>query len=195
MSFSNPKYKARHPNCSPVPFSYPHDIPSGTSVPAWAYADVVQSDNFNATAAKALADRNLPESTTAGGATSSASRTATGTSPSSSSPVVTTSSGGGSNAGAIAGGVVGGIVGLALIAGVAFWFYRKQNAKSRLAASAQYATTPVTPFTDDKPTYPVQSPQLQQQPLISPTYVPQSVPTPPPPTGKIYVSAVPCIYP
>lgn len=162
--------------------SYPHDIPVGTSVPAWAYLDVNRADNFNSTAAKALSDTNPVESTASSGATPTAS--SSGSSPSSSSSAAP-KSGGGSNAGAIAGGVVGGIVGLALIAGVAFWFYRRRSAKSRLAPSSQF-DNPVTPFTDEKPTY--ASPLLpQQQAMTSPTFVPQSVPTPPPATGRIYV--------
>ncbi|KAK7690893.1 hypothetical protein QCA50_005995 [Cerrena zonata] len=181
-------------NCTAAIYEqvYPHDIPTGTSVPAWAYLDVTHADNFNSTAAKALADQNPPESTAPGGASATASGTATGSSPSSSSSAAP-KSGGGSNAGAIAGGVVGGVVGLALLAGVAFWFFRKRNAKNRFAPSSQFEQ-PVTPFTDEKPTG-YASPPPHQQPLISPTYAPQPVSTPPPATSRVYDPNDPTTFP
>jgi hypothetical protein len=101
---------------------YPETIPSGTSVPAWAYLDVVTSDFFNLTLAQA--DVGAPESSAQGSKTS-------GTAPSSTSHVATATSHKKSNVGAITGGVVGGVVVLALIAAlVAFFLVRKRPAKS-----------------------------------------------------------------
>lgn len=113
-------------NCSAIAFGYPEDIPSGTAIPNWAYQDVTTTDNFNVTLAQSVGD--APESTatkaqtTANGVSAgavSASLTALPTvtpSPFSSKP---------SDVGAIAGGVVGGIVGLAALAALGIWFFKR----------------------------------------------------------------------
>ncbi|KII88418.1 hypothetical protein PLICRDRAFT_41576 [Plicaturopsis crispa FD-325 SS-3] len=131
-------------NCSTVYITALPDginIPSGTSVPSWAYLDVTTTDNFSPAAAEA--DLSSPESTgissqstatspksTAAGST--ASSTATGLSDS----TPTASSKKSSNTGAIAGGVVGGVVGAALIAAiVAFFLIRRRRAQTAPSAA------------------------------------------------------------
>ncbi|THG99064.1 hypothetical protein EW026_g3210 [Hermanssonia centrifuga] len=138
-------------NCSTVYNSvWPTNIPTGTAIPAWAYLDVVEPDSFNITAAQALADEDLPESTAAAGpsATSGSSGSSTSSSASifasSSAHTLTpeaanSSSGSKSNVGPIVGGVVGGIGGAAIIAAaIAFWLIKRRRA-SKVAPSTYYA--------------------------------------------------------
>ncbi|KIM87188.1 hypothetical protein PILCRDRAFT_815663 [Piloderma croceum F 1598] len=147
-------WSAWQTNCSVVyPQQFPGTIPSVTRVPAWAYLDVVKSDAFNATAAKA--DRSAPESTGAGPKPTGSFSTTTTSSPT---PTPSISGGNdsgtnGSNttggdsssattskkspAGAIAGAVIGVLGGLAIIATLVFFFIRRRRAKT--APSATYA--------------------------------------------------------
>ncbi|PPQ63071.1 hypothetical protein CVT24_005926 [Panaeolus cyanescens] len=134
LSFAN--WTAWSTNC-PESFiqlqRFERTIPSGTTVPNWAFLDVVASNNtFNATAAQlnigltptssflpSSSVSDLPPTTTSSPLTSS------------SSPPVQTqvAEKAGHNAGAIAGGVVGGLVGVAAIVLAILWFCtRKRNA-------------------------------------------------------------------
>ncbi|EGN95741.1 hypothetical protein SERLA73DRAFT_186929 [Serpula lacrymans var. lacrymans S7.3] len=131
-------------NCTTIfPQSFPTDIPSGTAVPNWAYLNVMASDDFNVTAAKA--DGDTPESTatrvqsTGSVASSSPTSSPAPTSSSGSSPGSTSGSPSSShtNAGAIAGGVVGGVVGVGLIA-AAIGFFVVRSRRPKLAPSAAY---------------------------------------------------------
>ncbi|KAK7690898.1 hypothetical protein QCA50_006000 [Cerrena zonata] len=156
---------------------YPHNIPSGTSVPAWAYLDVTRGDNFNATAAKALADTNPPESTSTSGpsgAVTSLSSSTTSDSPLSPPSIVLGPTGRGdskSQAGAIAGGVIGGLVGLVIVI-LAFWYYRKQVGNPSQAPS----TMQVSP--EGKQAYSGQIMSNQQQSMSTLTLAHQSVAAP-----------------
>jgi len=147
--------------------TFPDGVPSGTSVPAWAYLDVVSGDTFNLVAAEA--DTGAPESSasasTPTGITSSASAgsissayhtsTASG---SSNTPVSGNTAAKKSNVGAIAGGTVGGVVVLGLIAAlVAFLVVRKRNATKSVTPSADgYGKTPLNsppPMSQQHSTY------------------------------------------
>lgn len=96
-------------------YRYPKDIPANTSVPAWAYGDVVSHNTFNVTSAEMLANQNPPDSS------APPSPTSTGAGGESS------SSGGASNVGPIVGGVVGGVVFLAAILAGLFFYYRRRR--------------------------------------------------------------------
>ncbi|KAL0577868.1 hypothetical protein V5O48_004104 [Marasmius crinis-equi] len=123
------KWSAYNGNCSSVHTGFSEGIPAGTAVPSWAYIDITPSDGFDPTQARAAA--NGPEST----GTPKPSQTNTPSaiaSPTQSSSSDSSDSGGSkSNAGAIAGGVVGGIAGLAIVAGLVFWFLRRRRARPR----------------------------------------------------------------
>ncbi|KAF8969855.1 hypothetical protein BDZ97DRAFT_1754280 [Flammula alnicola] len=78
-------------NCAMVYVdTYPEPIPSGVSVPGWAYLDVEANDDFDQTNAKNHA--NLTESTAIPSSTSSAAKTQTPLSTVKPSPLATTSS-------------------------------------------------------------------------------------------------------
>ncbi|VDC06656.1 unnamed protein product [Peniophora sp. CBMAI 1063] len=103
-------------------------IPPDTAFPDWAFQNLTAGTWSNASAA-AYKQKDSKEQTSSTYPPQSDSG----------------SSSGGSNAGAIAGGVVGGVVGLALIAGLAYWFWRRRRATKpeSLAPSAVYlASTP-----------------------------------------------------
>ncbi|KAG6867242.1 hypothetical protein C0993_005300 [Termitomyces sp. T159_Od127] len=113
-------------NCSTLyPTIFAGDIPSGTSVPHYAYLDPTPDDKFNATAAMQPAVLDAPEST--------APPQSTGTSPS-------TASESSSKAGPIAGGVVGGVVGITLIAALVFWWTRRRRARTAPSAEVDLAS-------------------------------------------------------
>ncbi|KAF9469206.1 hypothetical protein BDZ94DRAFT_1303706 [Collybia nuda] len=95
------------------------DIPSGTSVPHYAYLNVTNSDNFDPEAAQAAID--APESTRS-------SQISTGAPPTPSTNSSSNSSS--SKAGPIAGGVVGGVVFVALLAATAIWWARRYNTRT-----------------------------------------------------------------
>ena len=129
---------------------WPSSIPSGTSIPAWAYLDVVTPDAFNVTAAQANAAQDPPESTATAGPTSTsqsigfssagATSLATGTDTAvGTSTAAASSSGKKSNTGAIVGGVVGGIGGAAILAGVIAFLVIRHRRQSGTAPSAAYA--------------------------------------------------------
>jgi len=142
-------------NCTSTSISaYPEQIPSGTSIPAWAYLDVVADDIFNVTTAKK--DDTAPATSATGSSkptatvSSSVSSTVSPTAPGISSSPTSVGNGGGSspaetssgasktsNAGAIAGGVVGGVVGLGIIAGLIAFFLMRQR-RTKAAPSAEY---------------------------------------------------------
>jgi len=144
-------------NCSTVyPSVYPEPISSGTSIPAWAYLDVVKSNNFNVT--EAQADDTQPASSVSASqkptgtvSSTTASTTASTASEISSTPTLAGNGGGptttttsngtsnNSNTGAIAGGAVGGVVGLGIIAGV-LAFFLMRNRRTKSAPSAEYNT-------------------------------------------------------
>ncbi|KDN50128.1 hypothetical protein RSAG8_01464, partial [Rhizoctonia solani AG-8 WAC10335] len=126
---------------------YPLSIPSGVSVPHWAYYDFTLSGVFNAVVAS---QQTGPESSAVAAATptgSSASSASTTGATRTTNTVAATGANGpngngskssSSNTGAIVGGVVGGIVGIALIAVIAFIVARKDKQNKNPAAESQY---------------------------------------------------------
>lgn len=126
-------------NCSTVYVQkYPATIPSGTSIPAWAYLDITDNNTFNPSAAQAVASQHAPDSTapatasqTGGASSLTAPPSATGSSGSNGAPTSGENSGSSSksksNVGAIVGGVVGGIAGLALIGIIVFFILRSRR--------------------------------------------------------------------
>ncbi|KAG1827175.1 uncharacterized protein BJ212DRAFT_1294518 [Suillus subaureus] len=117
---------------------YPHNIPSGTVVPNWAYLNVTAA-GFDPVVAQSAGD--LPESTatsvqSTGSVTYSNSVSASLTSSSGAATGSSTTSSK-SNVGAIAGGIVGGIVGAAVVISLATWCFVKRRRSS------------TTPFSDN----------------------------------------------
>ncbi|KAI0073459.1 hypothetical protein K474DRAFT_1692658 [Panus rudis PR-1116 ss-1] len=183
---------------------YPHDIPIGTSVPAWAYLDDTMSDNFNVTAAKALSESKPPDSSALPSPTSNTS-SATSSSTPTVAPVAGSSSGKKTNVGAIVGGVIAGVVVLALIAGAAFWFIRKRKAGAREGVTpAQYDAGPntngsggalSTPFEEKiEPGVPYGSPTVPTL-TSTPSPAPPVFAQPQPQFGKIYDPNDPSTFP
>ncbi|KAK7054737.1 hypothetical protein VNI00_003200 [Paramarasmius palmivorus] len=110
-------------NCSQVYDGlFPDNIPSGTAVPSWAYLNVTGSDTWNL--GQALDNRQGPESTGASKPTGSTPSALASSTPSEASQP---DPGSKTNAGAIAGGVIGGVVFLGIVAGIAFWLYRRRR--------------------------------------------------------------------
>lgn len=130
---------------------WPEIIPPDTSIPQWAYLDVVTPDIFNVTAAETIAAKGAPDSSAAPSATDSATDsfsssfvpTPTST-PAPSGPVslgigstntpadtnnrnASAGSSKKSNVGAIVGGVLGGIGGVAILATVVFALFRRRK--------------------------------------------------------------------
>ncbi|KDQ06724.1 hypothetical protein BOTBODRAFT_39380 [Botryobasidium botryosum FD-172 SS1] len=145
--------------------TYPHPIPAGTSVPAWAFLDPTVKNTFDVTAA--LAAANLPE--TPGGATSSGATThpfngptltPVAPFPSSVSTPASTGSSSTDHTGAIVGGVVGGVLGLALLCALIFLFMRRSH---RTAP----APAPAPDMGMYKPQMPMGSPQQMGSPQMA----------------------------
>ncbi|KDQ17218.1 hypothetical protein BOTBODRAFT_600683 [Botryobasidium botryosum FD-172 SS1] len=126
---------------------FPHTVPQGTAIPAWAYIDSTTTNNglFDPTAAKALINKpdvaagtqpsitpgaNVPTVTFVPGA--SVTQTATSGVKKSS-----------SNTGAIVGGIIGGLALLLLIGLAIFLLMRRSNGGAKMQASPQYAAPPV----------------------------------------------------
>ena len=168
-------------NCTSAIYvsKYPEPIPSGTSVPAWAYLDVSAADNFNATAAQIDESQGHPESTAGNNPTSVGGPTPTETAGASSSH---------SNTGAIVGGVVGGVGGAAILAAVAFFLWRKyRGSKASVSFDTQALAPGLVPDGGEKAQYtPVAQPVPVSVSMPSPTsgYNTLSVYS----TGKVYVS-------
>jgi len=162
-------------NCTTLYMGYTENIPAATAVPAWAYLDVMTVDQFNVTAAQAMASTNPPESTGAAKATASGSSTPSGAA----SPSHTSKS---SNVGPIVGGVVGGVVGLGLVATVAAIFLIRRRRRLHTAPSAAYGGFihgHIQPFHSPpmyQPSVGVRAPTKYYDPADPSTY-----PTTPPP--------------
>ncbi|KAG7092591.1 hypothetical protein E1B28_008934 [Marasmius oreades] len=129
-NYSYLKWSLWSTNCSSVHTNFPEDIPSGTAVPSWAYIDITSSDAFDPIRAKSSA--NGAESTGTPKPTASNIPSALQSPTATSQP---SGSGGSSNAGAIAGGVVGGVAGLAIIAALAFWLFRRRRSRQNVDPS------------------------------------------------------------
>lgn len=191
-------WSAWQTNCSTDYQSvWPAAIPPGTSIPAWAYLDVVTPDAFNVTAAQANEAAHPPESTATAAPTSasasvgfssplptaSGSNSALGaggagapTGEPTGAPTGAASAHKSSNTGAIVGGVVGGIGGAAIIAGVIAFFVIKGR---RSASSATYVNSapaggapPPTSFAQGE----AHTPQLEKPGFDTSAYTGPTVP-------------------
>jgi len=115
--------------------SFPEPIPSGVSVPGWAYLDVELHDVFNQSLA--MQNANITESTAVPQPTSTPSTTSSTTSATSTSsqtsPTAAPASNGSSplpdlsHSNAVGGGAVGGIFGAVVIGGLLFWCLRRRR--------------------------------------------------------------------
>lgn len=101
--------------------TFPSPVPAGTRVPHYAYLAIGAGDSFSVNAAQAATG---PESTA--GSSTTTRRSGGTVLPS---PPVPTESGKG-KVGAIAGGVVGGVFGLALLAAIGLFLFRRSQPKS-----------------------------------------------------------------
>ncbi|ESK94586.1 hypothetical protein Moror_7953 [Moniliophthora roreri MCA 2997] len=133
------KWSSFATNCTTVYLTYPETIPSGTLVPGWAYLDVTTSDIWNTT--QASENSNVPESSGIPKSTGLAPPAPTSPSPSNTAESQSSSQSK-SNAGAIAGGVVGGVVFLVIIAGIAFWLYRRRKTHAEDSISQYVSSGP-----------------------------------------------------
>ncbi|KAM5540812.1 hypothetical protein V8D89_005456 [Ganoderma adspersum] len=129
---------------------YPENIPSGTTITAWAYLDVRVNNTFDPAAAEAVAAQNLPESSAQPApSTTQTSEPSTGTptspstttggiandTPTATGDTSSSSSEKKSNTGAIAGGVVGGVAGLALVCAAVFFALKLRSSRSGAPSS------------------------------------------------------------
>ncbi|KAK0208852.1 hypothetical protein DFS33DRAFT_1305980 [Desarmillaria ectypa] len=114
-------------NCTTTYTIFPHDIPSDTAVPHWAYIDLLSNGTVN----MAAAETDTGAETTSTATTSSVAVTPTSTIASR--PETTSASSSESSkdrTGAIAGGVVGGVLGVAAIMiGVIFFVLGRSRQK------------------------------------------------------------------
>ncbi|KAK0198945.1 hypothetical protein F5146DRAFT_1131890 [Armillaria mellea] len=111
-------------NCTTIYTVFPHDIPSGTAVPHWAYLSLLS----NGTVDIADAETDTGAEVTA---TATASSASTATSTIASGPETTSASSSGSSkgdTGGIVGGVVGGVLGVgAIVIGIIFFVLRRRQ--------------------------------------------------------------------
>ncbi|KAK0481627.1 hypothetical protein IW261DRAFT_1471650 [Armillaria novae-zelandiae] len=111
-------------NCTTTYTVFPHDIPSDTVVPHWAYLSLLS----NGTVDIADAETDTGAEITA---TATASSSSPATSTIASGPETTSTSSSGSSkgdTGAIVGGVVGGVVGIAaIVIGIIFFVIRRRQ--------------------------------------------------------------------
>lgn len=130
---------------------FPKRIPVGTEVPAWAYLDITQTNDWDPTGAEAYEQHNATEISASLSPTLSSAGSPSMSSAPSDVSVKT-------NVGAIAGAVVGGASGLALlvVGGILLW--RRHSIRSRASQREDYAT---------------------QSRVTSPTIAPESAPLSP----------------
>jgi hypothetical protein len=129
---------------------YPKHINNVTSVPAWAYLDVVTPDQFQPANAKRLG--TFPESTVGNNevpvsnqvpTSSSTSPLTTSSNASTTAPVGSNSIS--SNPSAIIGGSVGGVLGLGLLVALILFLRKQDENKKRQPPSAAVAGERATP--------------------------------------------------
>jgi len=151
---------------------YPFSIPSGTSVPHWAFQSVMRTGQFNITLANSVGDS--PENSTSS-STSSSSPTASGN------PSNGNGSSHKSNAGVIAGGVIGGLAVVVLGCLLVYCVLRERRRRKDPASldllvsdvsdgsvvyqSAPTSNGPTTTTTNTSATHPDDQTQTPQLPL------------------------------
>lgn len=124
---------------------WPNKIPAGTSIPAWAFLDVVGPDAFNVSAAETVAAQGAPESSALPSATSATASGSSSTATNGDPTTAPASSSKKSNVGPIVGGVIGGVGGAAILAGIIAFFVLRHRRKARAAPSAAFMPAPTAP--------------------------------------------------
>jgi len=127
-------------NCSTIySREFIGDIPLGTSVPAWAYLDVISKDIFDPVAAQG--DSNAPESSaTSYKPTGTAPSSQPSTQPSTQTSTPTNAASKKTDIAPIVGGVVGGALGLLLLVVIVATIYVTRRRRQRaLTAPSAYA--------------------------------------------------------
>jgi hypothetical protein len=121
-------------------------------VPAWAYLDVVTTDQFDLRGARGIVALRLPESTVGNTGVSTSSSTSsspltTSSQPPTTAPVGSNVSSTINNTAAIIGGSVGGAVGLGLLLALVLYLRKRDehNRSKRQAPSAAFANERATP--------------------------------------------------
>lgn len=126
-------------------------IPFGTKIPVWAFKPFDTNDTFSLVGAQQVAASNQTELEPASTSSSRTPISPSATnirptetpSPSSSSGAASSSNSSSTPVGAIVGGVVGGVAGIALIAGLVFFFLHKSKQKERpLSESSKVPWSP-----------------------------------------------------
>jgi hypothetical protein len=187
-----------------VSFSWPVAVPPGTSIPDWAFLDVVTPDAFNATTAQRIAATDHGESSAAAAPPTSISFTPTASaSASNDAPPAdptsdnssSSSSSHKSNVGPIVGGVVGGVGGAAILGGIIAYFYMRHRRNQRNAAGATLGSNTYTPPPNEHVAG--GEPQMYQQSQAGYASVPVHSPihSPPPQTGMLYNPDDPSTFP
>lgn len=169
---------------------WPKPIPVDTSIPSWAFLDIVPVNNLDVQAAQAVAEQGAPESSATPSPTATASSTAT----------ITASKK--SDVRPIVGGVIGGLGGAAILAGIVTFFILRHRRKSRTAPSAAFVPTPTNPeyseyslepYNREKPYDP--SVQYHAPLLMDALPSPLSVNTSMPSTMTLYDPSDPSTFP
>jgi len=140
-------------NCAKVFIdSFPEPIPTGISVPGYAYLDVKASDTFDPNIASRNANLTestaVPEPTT----TTSSAQSTSSSIPTATPSVSSSSSSVDPRTDKIGNAVIGSVIGLAAILGLfAFlYFRRRQKISSLEAPESSEATSPESPVTETK---------------------------------------------
>lgn len=111
-------------NCTTVYTVFPHDIPSDTAVPHWAYLSLLSNGTVDIADAETDTGAEVTATVTASSASTATSTIASGP------ETISASSSGSSkpDTGAIVGGVVGGVFGVcAIVIGIIFWVLRRRQ--------------------------------------------------------------------
>jgi hypothetical protein len=175
-------------------------VPPDTSIPSWAFLDVVMPDTFNVTDARLLAAAPAPESSPAVAHPTSMKSSATQPAPNSSPtaakapppPKKKVSTSHKSNIGPIVGGVVGGVV--ALLGGVVAYLYLRRRQRQRRAAAALLSSGKTDSVRQDR-TSDEQDMYQRPQPGFASTGTHSPISTPPPPIGVLYNPDDPTTFP
>ncbi|CAE6365797.1 unnamed protein product [Rhizoctonia solani] len=164
---------------------YPVPLPTGVSVPSWAYYDFTTTGFFDARIASQQSGSESSAIIASATSTpdSTAASTGTGSSTSTPNPIATTSHST-SNTGAIIGGVVGGILGIGLICLIALVLLRKR--KHEEAATQPNSTNPAVGHLDPH--------QMGIQASENKPYNPSSPSFPASPMTKHYAESLPYSY-
>ena len=167
---------------------YPKPIPVGTSIPVWAYQDVINSDIFNVTRAMAVADLHLPESSASPGPTGTETAVITYTTSPSSIPQVSPSQEHPKHTGAIVGGVIAGVAGLVIVVAAILWRYRRRARRvvkpKEITPASTYHSSDQGHWDDKQQQALLASPPVEQQGLNPPQVIPVTSVF----GGKFYVS-------